>query len=424
MPDTRSAHIFAPPARRHLAALGLISGLLSGSSGAGLELAGAAAAGSAILSGSRHAADRLLLRRRDGDRHGRFGRASRGRRLVVVTTIYAWSAAIHTAIRLQRNTGDDAHLIAASLCAGAVGSRPDALGLRAVRSRPAPPLVAHRADLRRRRRRRHAVLSGRAQVRRRAAAVLRLAAGGGLLHRPRSAARRARAREAYLRSTSPQRRRPCRAAPRTGRHCAAHAALPPFRLSRRSGRRGRSACRWRSCAPEGWPSPRPACSAPGSRPVLDGELDLQRCGAAEQLHGDELGVAIGRAHHGDADLRHVRPEHVGAVAGRGLPALDGIAGELPGLEAAAVEVERQVLRHRAIAIALRLGALRRAGGRPPRARTCRSCRGSRQRRARPPSAPRSASARRACSPCGTRSSSRRWRSRSAAGRGAWPWRLN
>ena len=25
-----------------------------------------------------------------------------------ITTIYAWSAALHTAIRLQRNTGDDA----------------------------------------------------------------------------------------------------------------------------------------------------------------------------------------------------------------------------------------------------------------------------------------------------------------------------
>jgi hypothetical protein len=36
--------------------------------------------------------------------------------------MYAWSAAIHTAIRLQRNAGDDPHLILASLCAGAVGA--------------------------------------------------------------------------------------------------------------------------------------------------------------------------------------------------------------------------------------------------------------------------------------------------------------
>ena len=42
--------------------------------------------------------------------------------LVAVTTMYAWSAAVHTAIRLQRNAGDDAHLVAASLCAGAVGA--------------------------------------------------------------------------------------------------------------------------------------------------------------------------------------------------------------------------------------------------------------------------------------------------------------
>jgi hypothetical protein len=42
--------------------------------------------------------------------------------LVPVTTLYAWSAAMHTAIRLQRNSGEDAHLVAASLCAGAVGA--------------------------------------------------------------------------------------------------------------------------------------------------------------------------------------------------------------------------------------------------------------------------------------------------------------
>jgi hypothetical protein len=42
--------------------------------------------------------------------------------VVPVTTMYAWSAAIHTAIRLQRNIGDDAHLIAASLGAGAIGA--------------------------------------------------------------------------------------------------------------------------------------------------------------------------------------------------------------------------------------------------------------------------------------------------------------
>jgi hypothetical protein len=39
-----------------------------------------------------------------------------------VTTMYAWSAAIQVAIRLQRTADDDPHLIAASLAAGAVGA--------------------------------------------------------------------------------------------------------------------------------------------------------------------------------------------------------------------------------------------------------------------------------------------------------------
>jgi hypothetical protein len=42
--------------------------------------------------------------------------------IVPITTMYAWSAAVHTAIRLQRNSGDDAHLVAASLCAGTIGA--------------------------------------------------------------------------------------------------------------------------------------------------------------------------------------------------------------------------------------------------------------------------------------------------------------
>jgi hypothetical protein len=39
-----------------------------------------------------------------------------------VITMYAWSAAIQVAIRLQRTADDDPHLIAASLAAGAVGA--------------------------------------------------------------------------------------------------------------------------------------------------------------------------------------------------------------------------------------------------------------------------------------------------------------
>lgn len=42
--------------------------------------------------------------------------------VLLVTTMYAWSAAIQVAIRLQRNADDAPHLIAASLGAGAVGA--------------------------------------------------------------------------------------------------------------------------------------------------------------------------------------------------------------------------------------------------------------------------------------------------------------
>lgn len=42
--------------------------------------------------------------------------------VLLITTMYAWSAAIQVAIRLQRTTGDNLHLIAASLAAGAVGA--------------------------------------------------------------------------------------------------------------------------------------------------------------------------------------------------------------------------------------------------------------------------------------------------------------
>ncbi|MDX2202003.1 MAG: hypothetical protein NW223_04590 [Hyphomicrobiaceae bacterium] len=43
-------------------------------------------------------------------------------------TLYAWSGAVHTAIRSQRHVDDDAHLIAASLAAGAVGAGLTQLG--------------------------------------------------------------------------------------------------------------------------------------------------------------------------------------------------------------------------------------------------------------------------------------------------------
>lgn len=42
--------------------------------------------------------------------------------VVLIATMYAWSAAIQVAIRTQRHVDDDPHLIAASLGAGAVGA--------------------------------------------------------------------------------------------------------------------------------------------------------------------------------------------------------------------------------------------------------------------------------------------------------------
>lgn len=51
--------------------------------------------------------------------------------LALLATMYAWSGALHVAIRLQRNAGDDAHLIAASLAAGAFGAGFTHLGVSA-----------------------------------------------------------------------------------------------------------------------------------------------------------------------------------------------------------------------------------------------------------------------------------------------------
>ncbi|MBX9590443.1 MAG: hypothetical protein K2X43_14140 [Hyphomonadaceae bacterium] len=48
--------------------------------------------------------------------------------VLLVTTMYAWSAAIQVAIRTQTHMGDAAHLIAASLGAGAVGAGLTQLG--------------------------------------------------------------------------------------------------------------------------------------------------------------------------------------------------------------------------------------------------------------------------------------------------------
>ena len=102
--------------------------------------------------------------------------------VLLITTVYAWSAAIQVAIRTQRHTGDDPHLIGASLAAGAVGA-----GLTHLGCTPFAPGAAqarsHRGDVRGRRRGRHAVLPGRAQAHRRVVALRAVAAGGGVLDR-------------------------------------------------------------------------------------------------------------------------------------------------------------------------------------------------------------------------------------------------
>lgn len=51
--------------------------------------------------------------------------------LALLATLYAWSGALHIAIRLQRNAGDDLHLIAGSLLAGAFGAAFTHLGVSA-----------------------------------------------------------------------------------------------------------------------------------------------------------------------------------------------------------------------------------------------------------------------------------------------------
>lgn len=51
-----------------------------------------------------------------------FARQLSAAAIVFISALYGWSGAVHIAIRLQRHVGDDAHLIAASLVAGAFGA--------------------------------------------------------------------------------------------------------------------------------------------------------------------------------------------------------------------------------------------------------------------------------------------------------------
>ncbi len=105
-----------------LAGLGLVSGLLSATVGYDLELAWLRPVGAIFFLDAGPVLIGLF-----------FGAAvalgvwmATGKAwalpVVPVATMYAWSAAIQVAIRLQRTVDDDPHLIAASLAAGAVGA--------------------------------------------------------------------------------------------------------------------------------------------------------------------------------------------------------------------------------------------------------------------------------------------------------------
>ena len=80
------------------------------------------------------------------------------------------------------------------------------------------------------------------------------------------------------------------------------------------------------------------------RLVAHGELVTERARPAEELDGDVLRSRRPRSlRDGDADLGHVRREHVAPVPRRVFPALHRVGGEGPRLEAPRVEVHRQVL---------------------------------------------------------------------------------
>ena len=118
---TLSTHFRQRPAET-LAALGLISGLLSGIWGASLDLPALQPLGALFFLDAGMLPIGFFFGAAMAIGIALWVRSPWALLAVPIATMYAWSAALHTAIRLQRNSGDDAHLIAASLCAGAVGA--------------------------------------------------------------------------------------------------------------------------------------------------------------------------------------------------------------------------------------------------------------------------------------------------------------
>ena len=128
MPATPlSAHLRERPAAI-LAALGLLSGVLSATWGQTYDLEALQPVAKVFLLHPGALPIGVFFGVALGLGMAAWARKAWAGLFVLVTTIYAWSAAVHTAIRLERNTGDDPHLIAASLCAGAVGAGLTQLG--------------------------------------------------------------------------------------------------------------------------------------------------------------------------------------------------------------------------------------------------------------------------------------------------------
>ena len=113
------------------------------------------------------------------------------------------------------------------------------------------------------------------------------------------------------------------------------------------------------------------------------KVTLSDSGPAEQLHGNEFGCLSGRRAPPPHRCRS-RPAAADSPGGRARSSSPppSRAPSCAALEAAAVEVAGEVLRHQAVAVTLRRHRARQARGRRRRARTCRSWRGRWQRRGR------------------------------------------
>jgi hypothetical protein len=105
-----------------MAGLGLISGLLSATAGFDLELAWLRPVGALFFLDAGPVPIGVLYGVAIGLGAWLATGSGWALPLLPVVTLYAWSAAIQVAIRLQRTVDDDPHLIAASLAAGAVGA--------------------------------------------------------------------------------------------------------------------------------------------------------------------------------------------------------------------------------------------------------------------------------------------------------------